>query len=124
MTLGEISLDSSIIQSGEKRTNKINNSAIGEDPVARIGDNYMTDKDFNFMRDYVRVGIYAAVLLDEIRAFWDEHGAVISPETGEDYLMPLYEDLYEFVGDAMETKKQQKERKKRSDRMKKAFNAS
>lgn len=82
----------------------------------------MTDKDFNFMRDYVRVGIYAAVLLDEIRAFWDEHGAVISPETGEDYLMPLYEDLYEFVGDAMETK-QQKERKKRSDRMKKAFNA-
>lgn len=34
--------------------------------------------------------------------------------------MPLYEDLYEFVGDAMETKKQQK----RSDRMKKAFNAS
>lgn len=80
----------------------------------------MTDKDFNFMRDYVRVGIYAAVLLDEIRAFWDEHGAVISSETGEDYLMPLYEDLYEFVGDAMETKKQQK----RSDRMKKAFNAS
>lgn len=83
----------------------------------------MTDKDFNFMRDYVRVGIYAAVLLDEIRAFWDEHGAVISPETGEDYLMPLYEDLYEFVGDAMETK-QQKERKKRSNRLKKAFNAS
>ena len=83
----------------------------------------MTDKDFNFMRDYVRVGIYAAVLLDEIRAFWDEHGAVISSETGEDYLMPLYEDLYEFVGDAMETK-QKKERKKRSDRMKKAFNAS
>lgn len=80
----------------------------------------MTDKDFNFMRDYVRVGIYAAVLLDEIRAFWDEHGAVISSETGEDYLMPLYEDLYEFVGDAMETKKQQK----RSDRMKKVFNAS
>lgn len=79
----------------------------------------MTDKDFNFMRDYVRVGIYAAVLLDEIRAFWDEHGAVISSETGEDYLMPLYEDLYEFVGDAMETKKQQK----RSDRLKKAFNA-
>lgn len=92
--------------------------------MARIGDNYMTDKDFNFMRDYVRVGIYAAVLLDEIRAFWDEHGAVISPETGEDYLMPLYEDLYEFVGNTMETKKQQKERKKRSDRMKKAFNAS
>lgn len=58
----------------------------------------MTDKDFNFMRDYVRVGIYAAVLLDEIRAFWDEHGAVISPETGEDYLRPLYEDLYAFVG--------------------------
>lgn len=84
----------------------------------------MTDKDFNFMRDYVRVGIYAAVLLDEIRAFWDEHGSMISPETGEDYLMPLYEDLYEFVGDAMETKKQQKERKKRSDRMKKDFNAS
>ena len=83
----------------------------------------MTDKDFNFMRDYVRVGIYAAVLLDEIRAFWDEHGAVISSETGEDYLMPLYEDLYAFVGDAMETK-QQKERKKRSDRLKKAFNAS
>lgn len=82
----------------------------------------MTDKDFNFMRDYVRVGIYAAVLLDEIRAFWDEHGAVISSETGEDYLMPLYEDLYEFVGDAMETKKQ-KERKRRTDRMKKAFNA-
>ena len=79
----------------------------------------MTDKDFNFMRDYVRVGIYAAVLLNEIRAFWDEHGAVISSETGEDYLMPLYEDLYEFVGDAMETKKQQK----RSDRLKKAFNA-
>lgn len=79
----------------------------------------MTDKDFNFMKDYVRVGIYAAVLLDEIRAFWDEHGAVISPEMGEDYLMPLYEDLYAFVGDAMETKKQQ-----RSDRMKKAFNAS
>ncbi len=84
----------------------------------------MTDKDFNFMRDYVRVGIYAAVLLDEIRAFWDEHGAVISSETGEDYLMPLYEDLYEFVGDAMDTKKQQKERKRRTDRMKKAFNAS
>ena len=82
----------------------------------------MTDKDFNFMRDYVRVGIYAAVLLDEIRAFWDEHGVVISSETGEDYLMPLYEDLYEFVGDAMETKKQ-KERKRRTDRMKKAFNA-
>ena len=82
----------------------------------------MTDKDFNFIRDYVRVGIYAAVLLDEIRAFWDEHGAVISSETGEDYLMPLYEDLYEFVGDAMETKKQ-KERKRRTDRMKKAFNA-
>lgn len=84
----------------------------------------MTDKDFNFMRDYVRVGIYAAVLLDEIRAFLDEHGAVISSETGEDYLMPLYEDLYEFVGDAMDTKKQQKERKRRTDRMKKAFNAS
>ena len=84
----------------------------------------MTDKDFNFMRDYVRVGIYAAVLLDEIRAFWDEHGAVISSETGEDYLMPLYEDLYEVVGDAMDTKKQQKERKRRTDRMKKAFNAS
>lgn len=84
----------------------------------------MTDKDFNFMRDYVRVGIYAAVLLDEIRAFWDEHGAVISPETGEDYLRPLYEDLYAFVGDAMETKKQQKERKKRSTRLKKAFSAS
>ena len=84
----------------------------------------MTDKDFNFMRDYVRVGIYAAVLLDEIRAFWDEHGAVISSETGEDYLMPLYEDLYEFVGDAIDTKKQQKERKRRTDRMKKAFNAS
>lgn len=84
----------------------------------------MTDKDFNFMRDYVRVGIYAAVLLDEIIAFWDEHGAVISSETGEDYLMPLYEDLYEFVGDAMDTKKQQKERKRRTDRMKKAFNAS
>ena len=84
----------------------------------------MTDKDFNFMRDYVRVGIYAAVLLDEIRAFWDEHGAVISSETGEDYLMPLYEDLYEFVGDAIDTKKQQKERKRRTDRMKKAFNAT
>lgn len=82
----------------------------------------MTDNDFEILRDYVRVGIYAAVLLDEIRAFWDEHGAVISPETGEDYLMPLYEDLYAFVGDAMETKKQQKERKKRSG-MKKAFNA-
>lgn len=82
----------------------------------------MTDNDFEILRDYVRVGIYAAVLLDEIRAFWDEHGAVISSETGEDYLMPLYEDLYAFVGDAMETKKQQKERKKRSG-MKKAFNA-
>lgn len=82
----------------------------------------MTDNDFEILRDYVRVGIYAAVLLDEIRAFWDEHGAVISSETGEDYLMPLYEDLYEFVGDAMETKKQ-KERKRRTDRMKKAFNA-
>lgn len=80
----------------------------------------MTDKEFNFMRDYVRVGIYAAVLLDEIRAFWDEHGSMISPETGEDYLMPLYEDLYALVGDTMETKK---ERKKRSNRMKKAFNA-
>lgn len=80
----------------------------------------MTDKDFDVLRDYVRVGIYAAVLLDEIRAFWDEHGAVISSETGEDYLMPLYEDLYALVGDTMETKK---ERKKRSNRMKKAFNA-
>ena len=40
MTLGEISLDSSIIPSGEKRTNKINNSAIGADPVARIGELY------------------------------------------------------------------------------------
>lgn len=83
----------------------------------------MTDNDFEILRDYVRVGIYAAVLLDEIRAFWDEHGAV-TVEGGEDYLMPLYEDLYAFVGDAMETKKQQEERKKRSDRMKEAFNAS
>ena len=81
----------------------------------------MTDKDFDVLRDYVRVGIYAAVLLDEIRAFWDEHGSMISPETGEDYLMPLYEDLYALVGDTMETKK---ERKKRSNRMKKAFSAS
>ena len=37
----------------------------------------MTDNDFEILRDYVRVGIYAAVLLDEIRAFWDEHGASI-----------------------------------------------
>ena len=83
----------------------------------------MTDKDFEILRDYVRVGIYAAVLLDEIRAFWDEHGAV-TVEGGEDYLSPLYEDLYAFVGDAMATKKEQEERKKRSEQMKKSFNKS
>ena len=78
----------------------------------------MTDEDFNVLRDYVRVGIYAAVLLDEI-----EHGAV-TVEGGEDYLSQLYEDLYAFVGDAMATKKEQEERKKRSEQMKKSFNKS
>ena len=78
----------------------------------------MTDEDFNVLRDYVRVGIYAAVLLDEI-----EHGAV-TVEGGEDYLSQLYEDLYAFVGDAMATKKEREERKKRSEQMKKSFNKS